>query len=107
MTFKFEVAMLPATSAACTTMGFDPVARVRMQEKFAPFRIAAMPLQVTFATPESASATVPVTVSCGLVTVAAAAGEPIVRVGLVLSILSVAEALAVLPTASVAVREMT
>ena len=107
VTFKFEVAMLPATSAACTTMAFDPVARARMQEKFAPFRTAAMPLQVTFDMPDSASAAVPVIVSCGLVTVAAADGAPIVRMGLLLSIFSVAEAVAVLPTASVAVREMT
>ena len=107
VTLRLEVAVLRATPVARMVTAFGPEANVRLQEKFAPFNVAVAPLQVTFATPESASATVPLTASCGLVTVAAGAGETMARVGLVLSILRVAEAVAVLPTASVAVREMT
>src|ERR1035441_8531287 len=107
VTLRFDEAVLPATSVACTAIVFGPVTRVRLQEKDCPLRAAVTPLQVTFATPESVSATVPVTVICGVVTVAADAGEVMESVGVVLSILSVTEAVAVLPAASVAVREMT
>ena len=64
-------------------------------------------MQVALAMPESASVTVPVTVMGEAVTVAPGAGEAIVLLGGVLSILSVTDAPAVWPALSVAVREMT
>ncbi len=106
VTLRLDAAMLPAISVACTAMVFSPAASVKLQEKFGPFSAAATLLQVTFATPESVSETVPVIVSWGTVTVAAGAGDVMANVGRVLSILSVTEAVAKLPAASVAVREI-
>jgi hypothetical protein len=107
VTLTFEVAVLPAMSVACTAMVFDPVARVTLQDRADRVSVAGEPLQVALAMPESASVTVPVTVIGEVVTVAPGAGEAIVMVGEVLSILSVTEAVAVWPALSVAVREMT
>jgi hypothetical protein len=107
VTLRLEVAALPARSVACTTMVFDPVASGTLQDRAGRVSVAGEPLQVALAMPESASVTVPVTVIGEEVTVAPGAGEAIVVVGGVLSILSVTEAVAVCPALSVAVREMT
>src|SRR5579885_3670752 len=65
--------------------------------------VPSMPLQLTLATPDNASLTVPEIVSAALDTVAPFAGEVIVRVGGVLYNLTGALPVAVLPALSVAV----
>ncbi len=100
-------AWLPATSMACTMIVFDPAASVTPQDKLPCASVAGDPLQVTVAIPERVSAIVPVTIICGLVTIAPEVGEPIATAGGVLSIFSVTEAVAVPPAPSVAVREIT
>ena len=52
----------PATSVASTLMVLEPWVRVMLQERLEDETVAAAPLQVTGARPESASVTVPVTV---------------------------------------------
>ncbi len=74
-----------------------------MQEKVPPVRLAALPLQLTLATPEVASDRLPVTVTEALEKEVPSAGEITVIIGEVLSILRVALALALLPDASVTV----
>jgi hypothetical protein len=69
--------------------------------------LAAVPLHVTPATPESTSLTVPLTCSAELAAVEPFAGDVIAITGAVLSILSVTDAVALSPIASVAVALMT
>jgi hypothetical protein len=76
------------------------------QVRLAPLTWAGAPLQVTPATPESASVTVPVMVTLGTVTTVAFSGDTMVRLGGVLSIFTAAEALAVFPARSRAAPEM-
>src|SRR5436190_13810584 len=57
-----DVLVFPATSVAITLVEFEPVTSVIPQLKVLPFTLAGTPLQVTVASPERASATVPVTV---------------------------------------------
>ena len=106
MTLTLDVVVLPARSVACTTMVFGPVASVTLQDKADKFSVAGEPLHFALAMPESASVTVPVTVTGDVVTVAPGAGELIAAVGAVLSIFRVTEAVALFPALSVAVREM-
>ena len=107
VTLTLEDAVLPARSVACTAMVFCPTRSVTLQDRADCVSVAVEPLQVALAMPESASVTVPVTVMGEEVRVAPGAGEAIVVVGGVLSILSVTEAVEVWPALSVAVREMT
>jgi hypothetical protein len=101
-----EVAF-PATSEPATTMVLVPTVRVTLQDRLDWASVAAAPLQVTPAIPESASVTVPETARGDVVTVAPDAGALMAIVGAVLSILSVTVAVAVLPALSDAVRERT
>lgn len=101
------VAVFPATSVAATAIVLVPVLSATVQLK-APFcTVAAAPLQVTTANPESASDTVPEICRLEFVTVTLFAGDVMLNVGAVLSILSVTLAETLSPIASVAVALIT
>lgn len=106
VTDRATVATFPAVSVARTVIAFGPFASVTAQVKFVPLTTAAALLQVTEARPERRSCAEPVIVNCGFVTAAAAAGEVTVSAGGVLSIRNVTDVDAVVPKASVAVREI-
>lgn len=78
-----------------------------LQEKLPVPILAAAPSQVIKETPDSASDTVPETVTAAFEKPVPSTGEVTVRIGIVLSILRVTLALAVSPLASVAVPLMT
>jgi hypothetical protein len=80
-----------------------PGSRAILQEKLPLAKVAAVPSQVIAETPESASETVPATVTAGSVKLAPSAGEETVKAGALLSILRVTAAVAVFPAASVTV----
>ena len=87
-------------------MAFGPTARFTEQVNVPLWRVAAVPLQVTEARPESESETLPATDMDEAVAVLPSLGEVMVMVGGVLSRLMVAEAEAVFPATSMAVPEM-
>ena len=101
------VVVFPATSVAETGITFVPETSVAVQETEPFWRVAGLPLQEALVIPERLSATVPVTACVEAVVIVLLAGDVIETVGPVLSILSVTEALAVAPFASVAVAEIT
>ena len=108
VTLMLDVATLPATSVVRTVIGFAPFTSVIAHEKAVPFTTAFAPLQVTRKTPDNESLTAPATANCERATVAAGvAGEVIVSAGRVLSIFRATDAVAVLPSASAAIREIT
>ena len=78
-----------------------------LQEKLAPLGLVTAPAQVTEKMPDSASDTVPETVTAAFEKPVPSTGEVTVRIGIVLSILRVRLAVAVCPLASVAVPLMT
>lgn len=101
------VELFPATSVATTVIVFDPFVSVAVQLNVPLWTVVDAPLHVTAATPERLSDTVPETTKLAFVTVELFAGEVIARAGAVLSILSVTDAVALSPIASVAVALMT
>src|SRR5882724_3210834 len=97
LTVRVEVVALPATSVATTLMVLAPALSGTPHVTLAPLNWAGTPLQVTPATPESASVTVASSVTVGTITNAPFWGEVMVMLGGVLSMLRVVEALAVFP----------
>src|SRR5262245_43836339 len=73
--------LLPATSLAVAVSVFGPAASVSPQPKLPPETVPGRPLQDTAPTPESASPTVPVSASDGVVTLAPSAGAVIATSG--------------------------
>ena len=96
--------MFPAMSVALTRM---VLTAARVQEKFPLVTVPVVPLQVSAAMPLSASEVVPVTVACGVVIVDPLAGEMMLRIGALLSIFNVTDAVAEFPAVSVAVLDTT
>ena len=72
---RVAVAVLPAASVAIAVMTLSPGLRATPQEKVPPVIAAVPPLQVTPATPERLSLTLPVTGIEDAVPVAPLAGE--------------------------------
>jgi hypothetical protein len=99
----------PATSVATTEMELDPGVRVTVQENAPPDRVAAVPLQVTDETPDTASVWFPEMPMEAVLSamVEPLVGEAIERTGDVLSKLTVTDALVLFPAVSVAVPETT
>src|SRR5215472_1381542 len=105
LTVRLEVVVFPATSVTTTLMVLGPALSGTPQVRAAPLTWAGNPLQVTPATPESASVTVPSMVTVGTITSVPFFGEVMARTGGVLSMLRLADAVAVLPARSRAVPE--
>ena len=99
--------MFPATSVAATVIVLGPGVRDTLQERFEDVTVVAIPLQATEARPEIASVMAPVTVICGLRTVAPDVGDVMLTAGGVLSIWSVTDVEAVALAASFKVPETT
>src|ERR1041385_8754741 len=97
------VVVLPATSVAVTFTVLSPAAKPVEHVNEPLCTRAAIELHEIAATPERASATLPVIWSVGVLTVELFAGEVTVIVGGVLSMLIVALVLALLPALSTAV----
>src|SRR5258706_10556317 len=102
MAWLDAAAELPALSAAVTVMGLSPGTRVTRQLNVPPLSVAAAPLQVTVATPESASLTVPLTVMLAFVPELWFGGAVMVTAGAVVSSAICTWAGVVLPVPSVA-----
>jgi hypothetical protein len=92
VTVRDAVAVLPAASVAIVVMVLGPGLSVAPQENVPPLIAAKPPLQVTPATPERLSLTVPVTVSDDEVTVAPLAGEVMATSGAWVSSFTTTEA---------------
>ena len=99
MTGNDAEVMFPAISVARTTTVFAPGVSVTVHGK-----VAAMPLQVSPARPESASDADPARINCGVAVVAG--GGVTLRISGVLSMRRVSEAVAELPELSATLREM-
>jgi len=100
-------AVFPATSAACAVIVFAPEFNVTVHAKEPPVTVPAVPLQVTPATPDKASVTLPLTFSDDDVSVAPFAGDVMVKTGGVRSMFNVTLAVLVFPAVSVTVPVMT
>ena len=109
MSVRGDVVLFPATSVATTEIELEPAAKLTVQEKAPPDRVAAVPLQVTDATPDTPSVWFPAMPMEAVLRaiVDPLLGEATERTGLVLSKLTVTEALVLFPAVSVAVPETT
>ena len=102
-----EDPVFPARSVAWTRVGFNPSVRAKSQVKVEFETEAGVPLQVTLTTPDRASVMVPVALIAEVLRITPPVGEVISTFGGVLSRLTVALAVAVLPARSVAVPLLT
>src|SRR5712691_9662729 len=94
--------VLPASSLASAVIAFVPGVNVTRQSTCVPATVAGTSLHVTPATPESASATIPLMTASEVNSVLPLAGDVIVKLGGVLSMLTVTLAVAVFPALSMA-----
>jgi hypothetical protein len=97
------VVVFPATSVACTEIVLEPVVSATAQLYEPLCTVAAVPLQVTDATPERASETLPDTDAGEEVSTAPFVGDAMLKAGGVLSMFSVTLAVLVSPFVSVTV----
>src|ERR1700749_2134418 len=104
---RSDLDTFPATSIADVTTGFEPSESWRPQLNAFAFSVAAAPLQVTLARPESASDAVPLTLAGVLKRFAPSAGDVTLRSGGVLSSFALTEAVAESPALLTAVPLMT
>ncbi|PYQ19750.1 MAG: hypothetical protein DMF81_20875, partial [Acidobacteria bacterium] len=105
LTVMLRVAALPARSSDSTTIGFAPWLSMTGQEKDDPVTRAGMPLQERWSSPERLSSLEPVTLMADSLVDVPSAGDVMVRLGGVLSRLTLALADELLPAWSVAVPE--
>jgi hypothetical protein len=100
ITATWELAVLPAKSAASTCTELDPGTTGTVQLNELELIVAGMPLQITEETPERLSETEPLTITVAALTVDPSTGEAMVRSGGVLSMFKVIVVLATFPALS-------